>query len=34
MTMQAKGSFDVKVAPQKPDNPQAEKAGLGRMSIE
>ena len=34
MTMHAKGSFDVKVAPQKPDNPQAEKAGLGRMSLD
>lgn len=28
------GSFEVKIAPQKPDNPQAEAAGLGRMSME
>jgi hypothetical protein len=34
ITMQAKGSFDVKVTPQKPDNPQEEKAGLGRMSLD
>ena len=33
-TMHAKGSFDVKVTPQKPDNPQEEKAGLGRMSLD
>ncbi len=33
-TMHAKGSFDVKVVPQKPDNPQEEKAGLGRMSLD
>jgi len=32
--MHAKGSFDVKVTPQKPDNPQEEKAGLGRMSLD
>jgi Protein of unknown function (DUF3224) len=31
---QATGSFDVKLAPQKPDNPQAEAAELGRMSID
>jgi hypothetical protein len=31
---QATGSFDVKMAPQKPDNPQAEGAGLGRMSLD
>ncbi len=30
----ATGSFEVKLAPQKPDNPQAEAAGLGRMSID
>ena len=28
------GSFDVKGALQKPDNPQAEAAGLGRMSLD
>jgi hypothetical protein len=33
-TMHAKGSFDVRVLPQKPDNPQEEKAGIGRMSID
>jgi hypothetical protein len=31
---QVTGSFDVKVAPQKPDNPQAEASGLGRMSLD
>lgn len=31
---QATGSFEVKMAPQKPDNPQAESAGLGRMSLD
>jgi hypothetical protein len=31
---QVTGSFEVKVAPQKPDNPQAEAAGLGRMSLD
>lgn len=30
----ATGSFDVKLAPQKPDNPQAEAAALGRMSLD
>ena len=30
----ATGPFDVKIAPQKPDNPQAEAAGLGRMSLD
>jgi hypothetical protein len=30
----ATGTFDVKLAPQKPDNPQAEAAGLGRMSLD
>lgn len=30
----ATGSFDVKTAPQKADNPQAEAAGLGRMSLD
>jgi Protein of unknown function (DUF3224) len=28
------GSFEVKVIPQKADNPQAEGAGLGRMSLD
>src|SRR3569833_290937 len=28
------GPFEVKIAPQKPDNPQAEGAGFGRMSID
>jgi len=32
--MHAKGSFDVRILPQKPDNPQEEKAGIGRMSID
>ncbi len=31
---QATGSFDVKMAPQKPDNPQEEAAALGRMSLD
>lgn len=34
MTQRATGSFEVKVAPQKPDNPQAEAAALGRMSLD
>ncbi|MGA2697837.1 MAG: DUF3224 domain-containing protein [Terriglobales bacterium] len=34
ITMHAKGSFDVRVLPQKPDNPQEEKAGIGRMSLD
>jgi len=33
-TVHAKGSFDVKITPQKPDNPQEEKDGLGRMSLD
>jgi hypothetical protein len=32
--MHATGSFDVTVAPQKPDNPPAEASGIGRMSID
>jgi hypothetical protein len=28
------GKFDVKVLPQKADNPQAEAAGLGRMALD
>jgi hypothetical protein len=31
---QISGPFEVKMAPQKADNPQAEAAGLGRMSID
>ncbi|HEY1501693.1 MAG TPA: DUF3224 domain-containing protein [Acidobacteriaceae bacterium] len=31
---QISGPFEVKMAPQKADNPQAEGAGLGRMSID
>lgn len=34
MSKRARGPFDVKLAPQKPDNPQAEGSGLGRMSID
>src|SRR5581483_4695632 len=30
----ASGTFEVKLAPQKPDNPQAEAAALGRMSLD
>src|ERR1700740_1194831 len=30
----ATGTFEVKLAPQKADNPQAEAAGLGRMSLD
>lgn len=32
--MQAKGYFDVTLAPQKPDNPPAQGASLARMSID
>lgn len=31
---QATGPFEVKLAPQNPDNPQAEAAALGRMSLD
>lgn len=31
--MQATGTFDVDLAPQEPDNPQAKAAGLTRISI-
>ena len=31
---QARGSFEVKLAPQKADNPQAEASGVGRISID
>lgn len=34
MPQRAYGPFDVKLAPQKADNPQAEAAALGRMSLE
>ena len=34
MTKHAKGAFDVKVIPQKPDNKEAETAKLGRMSLD
>jgi len=34
MTFHARGSFDVKLTPQKPDNPGAESSKLGRMAIE
>ena len=30
----AKGTFEVKITPQKPDNKEAESAGLGRMSLD
>jgi hypothetical protein len=30
----AKGPFEVKIAPQKPDNPQATASGHGRMSLD
>ncbi len=31
---QITGSFEVKIVPQKPDNPPAEASNLGRMSID
>lgn len=34
MMQQATGTFEVKLVPQKPDNPLAEAAGLGRMGID
>jgi hypothetical protein len=34
MTEHAKGPFEVKLAPQKADNPAAEGSGHGRMSID
>ena len=34
MTQQAKGTFEVKLAPQKPDNDVSRAANLGRMSID
>jgi hypothetical protein len=30
----ASGTFEVKLTPQKPDNKEAESAGLGRMSLD
>lgn len=34
MTQRVTGSFEVRLAPQKPDNPQAEAAALTRMSLD
>ena len=34
MRQHASGPFEVKIAPQKVDNPQAEIAGVGRMSLD
>ena len=34
MTQHAKGTFDVKLTPQKPDNSEAQSANLARMSID
>jgi hypothetical protein len=34
MTKHAKGAFDVKVIPQKPDSKEAESSKLGRMSLD
>jgi hypothetical protein len=34
MTKHAKGAFDVKVTPQKPDSKDAETSKLGRMSLD
>lgn len=34
MTKRARGAFDVKVNPQKPDNKEAEAANFGRMSLD
>ena len=34
MTQHAKGWFEVKLTPQKPDNKEAESANFGRMSID
>ena len=33
-TQHATGTFDVKITPQKPDNPPAEESKVGRMSID
>lgn len=32
--MHAKGSFEIKLAPQQPDNPQARAAQIGRLSLD
>ena len=34
MTKHAKGAFDVKITPQKPDSKEAETSKLGRMSLD
>ena len=34
MNHHVQGPFDVKVLPRKADNPQAEKSGVGRMSLD
>jgi hypothetical protein len=34
MNQHASGPFEVKIAPQQADNPQAESAGVGRMSLD
>ena len=34
MNHRATGPFDVKIIPQKADNPQAEAAGIGRMALD
>ena len=34
MNQQARGPFEVKIAPQDADNPQARAAGVGRMSLD
>lgn len=34
MKQHARGPFEVKLAPQKADNPQAEGAGIGRLSLD
>jgi len=34
MSHRATGPFDVKIIPQKADNPQAEGAGIGRMALD
>jgi uncharacterized protein DUF3224 len=34
MTSHARGTFEVKMTPQKPDNAEAEAAAIGRMSLD
>jgi hypothetical protein len=34
MKQHARGPFEVKIVPQKVDNPQAEAAGIGRLSLD